>query len=60
MDNDQKVWRYLSFSRFMWMLQNKQLWLSRADKLDDPWELAIEKLAMWNCADDNLVFQTKS
>jgi hypothetical protein len=25
----------------MWMLQHQQLWFSRADKLDDPWELAI-------------------
>jgi hypothetical protein len=41
MDSDQKVWRYLGFSRFMWMLQRRQLWMARADKLDDPWELAI-------------------
>jgi hypothetical protein len=31
----------MSFSRFMWLLQNRQLWMSRADKLEDPWELAI-------------------
>jgi hypothetical protein len=41
MGPDQKVWRYLGFSRFMWMLQRRQLWLARADKLEDPWELAI-------------------
>jgi hypothetical protein len=41
MDDDQKVWRYMSFARFMWMLQRRLLWLSRADKLEDPWELAI-------------------
>jgi hypothetical protein len=35
------VWRYMSFSRFMWLLQNKQLWLARADTLEDQWELAI-------------------
>jgi len=41
MDENQKVWRYMGFSRFMWMLQHHQLWMARADKLDDPWELAI-------------------
>jgi hypothetical protein len=37
---NQKVWRYMSFSRFAWMLQRRQLWLSRADLLGDPWEMA--------------------
>jgi hypothetical protein len=41
MFDDSKLWRYMSFSRFMWLLQNRQLWMSRADKLEDPWELAI-------------------
>src|ERR1700722_19432980 len=38
---DQKLWRYMSFSRFMWLLQRKLLWIGRSDTLDDPWELAI-------------------
>jgi hypothetical protein len=37
-DELEKVWRYMNFSRFVWMLQTKQLWLSRADLLGDPWE----------------------
>jgi hypothetical protein len=41
MEDDQKLWRYMSFSRFLWMIQRKQLWLSRTDKLEDPWELAV-------------------
>ncbi len=36
-----KMWRYMKFSRFLWMLQRKQLWLSRADLLGDPWEMAL-------------------
>ena len=40
-DDAQKVWRYLSFSRFVWLLQNKRLWLSRLDCLADPWEGAL-------------------
>jgi hypothetical protein len=37
----EKIWRYMSFSRFVWMLQKKLLWLSRADLLGDPWEIAL-------------------
>jgi hypothetical protein len=40
-DNAQKMWRYMKFSRFIWLLQNRQLWLSRVNRLDDPWEIAL-------------------
>jgi hypothetical protein len=40
-DRDQLIWRYMSFSRFVWLLQRKQLWLGRADMLGDPWEIAL-------------------
>lgn len=33
-----KVWRYMSFAKFVWMLQKKQLWLSNLRFLDDKWE----------------------
>lgn len=36
-----KAWRYMSFSRFAWFLQRRRLWMSRVDKLDDEWELAL-------------------
>jgi len=35
------VWRYMSFSKFVWTIQNKCLWLSRADLLGDPWEISL-------------------
>ncbi len=35
------LWRYMSFAKFLWLLQNKRLWLARADTLNDPWELAL-------------------
>jgi hypothetical protein len=31
----------MSFARFVWFLQKQRLWLSRVDKLDDEWELAL-------------------
>ena len=36
-----RVWRYLSFARFVWMLDEKALWMSRADQLGDGWEMAF-------------------
>lgn len=47
----EKIWRYMSFSRFVWMLQRKQLWLARADLLGDPWEMAL--------TDDQIEFLTR-
>lgn len=31
----------MTFSRFIWLLQKKALWLSRVDRLDDSWEMAL-------------------
>jgi len=31
----------MSYSRFVWLLQTRQLWLSRADHLGDPWEISL-------------------
>jgi hypothetical protein len=39
----QKVWRYMSFPKFAWLLQKKQLWLARADLLGDPWEIRLRQ-----------------
>lgn len=35
------VWRYMSFAKFVWTIQNKCLWLSRSDLLGDPWEISL-------------------
>jgi hypothetical protein len=44
-DSD-KVWRYMTFGRFAWMLMKKSLWLSRADLLGDPWEAAVSQAGL--------------
>jgi hypothetical protein len=31
----------MSLPKFLWLLQNRKLWLARADLLNDPWELAL-------------------
>ena len=33
-----RIWRYMSFARFVSMLQRKRLWLSNIELLDDKWE----------------------
>ncbi|MBI9051190.1 MAG: hypothetical protein JEZ00_17335 [Anaerolineaceae bacterium] len=39
LSDNTRVWRYMSFSKLVWMLQNKRLWLSNANMLGDKWEL---------------------
>jgi hypothetical protein len=34
-----KVWRYMSFAKFVWMLKKKHLWLPNVRYLEDKWEL---------------------
>jgi len=36
------VWRYMSFAKFVWMLQLKQLWLTNAMFFDDKWEVMMD------------------
>jgi hypothetical protein len=45
-ESDQKVWRYMSFGRFVWMLKKKALWMGRADLLGDRWEMAASETAI--------------
>lgn len=39
---DTRVWRYMSFAKFAWMLQKKQLWLANAKLLGDKWEIIFD------------------
>lgn len=33
-----KLWRYLTFEKFMWLLETSKLWHARLDQLGDPFE----------------------
>jgi hypothetical protein len=33
-----KAWRYMDFTKFVWMFEQQGIFLSRIDKLDDPFE----------------------
>lgn len=37
-----RVWRYMSFAKFVSILQRKRLWLSSAELLDDKWEVMLD------------------
>jgi len=37
-DTSIRVWRYLDLAKFVWLLENKKLYLSRLDLLNDPHE----------------------
>jgi len=41
---DTAVWRYMGFPRFMSLLETANIWLSRADLLDDPREACLTEL----------------
>ncbi len=43
-----KLWRYMDFSKFVWLLQNKALWLARSDLLGDPWEISLSGMQLEN------------
>jgi hypothetical protein len=46
------VWRYMSFGRFVWMLEKKMLWMTRVDRLDDFWEMRYSEAELAAQADD--------
>jgi hypothetical protein len=33
-----RIWRYMDFTKLIWMLENKSLYFPRADRLNDPFE----------------------
>jgi len=39
-----RVWRYLDLAKFIWLVENKKIYLSRLDLLNDPHEGSTPKL----------------
>lgn len=42
-NDNEKVWRYLSFYKFIWLLENRQLYLPNITSLGDPFEGSLPK-----------------
>jgi hypothetical protein len=40
-DPDAKIWRYLTFDKYLSMLLDEGIWFARGDKLGDPYEGVI-------------------
>ena len=43
-DNNQKIWRYMDFSKYVYLVTNRALYFTRADKLDDPYDCSWMQL----------------
>ena len=43
-DTSVRVWRYLDLAKFIWLLENKKLYLPRIDLLNDPYEGSSTRL----------------
>jgi hypothetical protein len=43
-DEDIKIWRYMSFAKFISLLDKQSLWFARADKFSDPLEGSYPKM----------------
>jgi hypothetical protein len=37
-DSDTAVWRYLTFAKFVALLEGRAVYFARSDRVDDPWE----------------------
>jgi hypothetical protein len=55
--DDNKVWRYMTFGRFVWMLVRKRLWLSRCDLLSDRWEGRVSASTLAAMLADGRVYE---
>ena len=53
-----RVWRYMSFAKFVWMLQLKQLWLTNARFFDDKWEVMLDSSQINNIINKRPVSMT--
>lgn len=42
-DNECRLWRYMDFTKFVWMIANGSLFFCRADGLEDPYEGSYSK-----------------
>ena len=37
-DNNKKIWRYMDFSKYVDLVTTEELYFTRADKLEDPYD----------------------
>jgi len=40
-NEDAKIWRYMDFTKLLWMIENDQIYMRRADSFEDPFEGAL-------------------
>ena len=42
-----KVWRYMDFTKFVSLLDKRELWFTRADELNDPFEGTLSRMSLY-------------
>jgi hypothetical protein len=50
---DEKIWRYMDFPKFVWLLNSNALWFSRADTFEDKWEALSTALPLPRSKEQN-------
>ena len=46
-DPTTKVWRYMDFTKFVSLLEKRELWFTRIDKLNDPFEGTLSRMSLY-------------
>ena len=46
-NENSKVWRYMDFTKFISLLDKRELWFSRVSELDDPFEGTLSKMSLY-------------
>jgi len=46
-DPTMKVWRYMDFTKFVSLLEKRELWFTRTDKLNDPFEGTLSRMSLY-------------
>lgn len=55
LDNDIVLWKYMSLSKFLYLLNTHSLYFCRLDCFDDPFEGSLSLLdkGLFRCTDEN-------
>lgn len=57
---NQKLWRYMTFDKFLWLLEQQKLYFARLDKFDDPFEGKIFKKTISKYIDERIFVEPNS
>jgi hypothetical protein len=59
-DTNAKIWRYMTFDKFLWLLEKKKLYFARLDRFEDPFEGKIFKKTIEKYIDQRIFIEPHS